>query len=236
MNGDTIIDDAYIAKIDAENAARMKQALDTKQAQEDNERSEHRKDTATIRVEIANFVRECLRDGREFNMKDICDKCGLSFDRTGDTQRVYAIILNWRKAALDIFRDPATAHSIDYYETAEEGWDAFMDMLNGKNIFLLFSERSDDSESKYYKKSVYFQPDWVEKEMLDFFRIKKQLCDQITVLYEMNLYGGDFPETKGILVSPKQMAIGIKNNLDTAQFNMENAIENKIKELTTPED
>jgi len=106
----------------------------------------------------------------------------------------------------------------------------FLDKLNSRNIYLLFSMRNEDG------KAVYYQPSWIDKEMLDFIKMRKQLHGHITILLEMDRYGEQFPEKEGILLSPKELSIEIMRTLDKAQFSINAEVERKLKELIPPEE
>lgn len=183
-----------------------------------------------LRVDMAYFIRKRLRRGTDFTIKDICDACNLSFDKRADVQKVYAVILNWREISKNRFNAPATTALIKKHGTSEAVWDAFLDRLNKENIFLLFSMRNDDGQA------IYYQPSWVEKEALDFTRMRRQLSGHLTILVEMDQYGENFPEDEGVLLSPKELALEMAETLGKAQLKLDEAIENKIRELESSGD
>jgi len=187
-------------------------------------------EVSELRADMSKFIRKCIWSDKDFTIKDICKACDLSFEKRADVQRVYAVILQWRNISQTKFNQYVTAVPLKERKTAEEGWDAFINKLNKQNIFLLFSMRNDDG------KAVYYQPSWVDKEMLDFVRMRKQLNGQLTILFEMDLYGEDFPEEEGILLSPAELATEMLGTLGKAQLRISRVVEDKIKELTPPKE
>lgn len=180
-----------------------------------------------LRVDMAYCIQKHLRRGTDFTTRDLCDACDLSFDKRADVQRVYGVILNWRKASQVEFNSGALLNKND---NAEAAWNVFLKKINKKNIFLLFSTINEDGERTYY------QPSWVDKEMLDFVRMRRQLSGHLTVLWEMDLYGEEFPAEEGVLLSPKELAIEMSETLGKAQLKLDRVIENKIKELESSGD
>ena len=180
-------------------------------------------------IDMAYFIGKYVRNGEHFTIKDICTSCEMSFDNRADVQKIYSVILNWRNTSKNMFNDPETIELLKEYETAEDGWDAFIGMLNAQNIFLLFSMPNDG-------KWIYYQPDWIDKEMLDFGRMCKHVRGQITVLDEMTVYGEEFPKNAGLLVSPKELVTELKGILDHSRTALETEINNKIKELESAEE
>ena len=187
-------------------------------------------EVSELRADMSKFIRKYIRSDKDFTIKDMCKACDLSFEKRADVQRVYAVILQWRNISQTKFNQYVTAVPLKERKTAEEGWDAFIKKLNKENIFLLFSMRNDDG------KAVYYQPSWVDKEMLDFVRMRKQLNGQLTILFEMDLYGEDFPEEEGILLSPAELATEMLGTLGKAQLRISRVVEDKIKELTPPKE
>lgn len=183
-----------------------------------------------LRVDMAYCIRKHIRRGTDFTIRDLCDACDLSFDKRADVQKVYTVILNWREISKNRFNAPATTALIEKHGTAEAVWDAFLNRLNKENIFLLFSMRNADG------KATYYQPSWVEKESLDFTRMRRQLSGHLTILVEMDQYGENFPEIEGVLLSPKELALEMAETLGKAQLKLDRAIENKIKELESAGD
>lgn len=177
-----------------------------------------------LRVDMVDFIKTRMRSDTPFTTKDICEACNLSFDQRIDVQRVYAVILKWRNISQSMFAELDTDALLKEHGTVELVWDAFLNRLNKKNVFLLFSIRDEDGRPMYY------QPSWVDKEMLDFMRMRKQLHGQITILWEMDRYGEEFPESEGILMSPKEMANEIMETLERAQLKISRTIEAKLIE------
>lgn len=183
-------------------------------------------DGSKLPLKMSNFIRTCMDSDKEFTIKDICEACDLSFDKRVDVQRVYAVIVYWRKTSHTMFDEFTSDALLEKHKTVETVWDAFLNKLNEEGIFLLFSQRNDDGIS------VYYQPSWVEKEVLDFLRMRRQLHGQITILLEMDAYGEEFPKKQGVILSPKEIAIELMGTLNKAHIRIDETVENKIKELT----
>ncbi len=154
---------------------------------------------AELRNDISNFVQTCMRSDVEFTMQDICEACNLDYAKRKDVNRAYTVLLNWRNAAQTMFSELDTDALIDKHGTVAAAWAAFLKRLNARGIFLLFSVRNDDGRSMYY------QPNWHDKEMLDFIRMRRQLNGHITVLLEMDGYGEHFPTISGLQITPKEL-------------------------------
>lgn len=226
------IDDAYIAKIEAENAERLQKALDLQREQiqklERQERIEQIKKRINPPQGMVDFIRKYIQFGEEFTIKDICASCEIPYENHADVKKIYKTILNWRNAARAIFNDSDTADLLDVYDSVESKWDAFINMLNEDDIFLLFGTCG--------RESRYYQPDWIDKEMLDYDRMMRQFNGHITVLKEMLSYGEDFPKEKGMLIQPDELIIEMTATLHRRQLKIEAKVDSKIKELTTPEE
>lgn len=221
-----IIDDAYIAKIEAENAKRLQ---DARALLEEQQRISQTKRVIKSPPGMIEFVRNSLQFANAFTTKDICEACNIPYENRNEVNKVYSTMLGWRNASKDIFDAPTTTEMLEKYDTDEAKWDAFLDMLNADDIFLLYRDREKGG-------FVYFQPNWTEKEALDYFRMDKQFRGQITVLAEMTLYGEDFNKYSGILVSPENLRIEMEDTMAKAKTNVDVLVDNKIKELETSED
>lgn len=228
LNDLLIVDDAYIAKIEAENAERLQDARDLQKEQE-LKRREQTKKVIKSPIGMTDFVRNRLHFDKEFTIKDICEACNIPYENRSEVNKVYSTVLNWRNASKDIFKDPQTTKLLEEYDTDEAKWDVFINMLNADNIFLLYRDREKDG-------FVYFQPSWVEKEVLDYFRMDKHFRGQTTILKEMTLYGEDFSDSSGLLISPEDLKRELEGVRTRAKLKVEALVDNKIKELETSSD
>lgn len=175
---------------------------------------------------MVDFIRKCIQSGEEFDIKDICAVCTISYENRVEIQNIYKTILNWRNVAGAIFNDSDTADLLNGSDSVESKWDAFINMLNEDDIFLLFGTCG--------RESRYYQPDWIDKEMLDYDRMMRQFNEHITVLKEMSLYGEDFPKEKGMLTQPRELIIEMKATLHRRRLEIDGKVEDKIKKLTPP--
>lgn len=179
-----------------------------------------------LRLNMVEFIRNKIIIGEDFTMKEICDGCNISYENRFNTQKVYAIIYNWRKSAKIVFNDPEIVAIMEKQKTIENEWDMFLYELNQRDVFLLFSSR------RTGKDLMYYQPGWLDKEILDFVRMENKMKGQITVLLEMDMYGESLP--KGMLKSPKELASDLISTLDDARTQIAIKIENEINELEPP--
>ena len=186
-------------------------------------------DVAELRADMSDFIQSRMRSDKEFTIRDICEACDLSFEKRVDVQRVYAVILNWRNTAQSLFDALDSDTMLKEHGTVEAVWGAFLKKLNARNVFLLFSMRNDDG------KSVYYQPNWFDKEMIDFIRMRKQLHGQITILLEMDGYHEQFPPVSGLQTTPKELLLLMKHFLDKVEFQLGLEIREKIDQLETDE-
>lgn len=222
-----IVDDEYIDKIRAEYEEKIRKLSEIKEKQE---KEEQLKKEIKSPPGMVNFVRGQIQSGEEFTMRDIYEACDIPYENRTGVNKVYSMMLNWRNAAKRIFNDPETIEILEGYETEEDKWDAFLDILNANNIFLLYRDRNGENRFSYY------QPSWTEKEALDYLRMNSQFRGQITVLTEMTIYGEDFDGDSGILISPESLKLEMENVLAKAKVRVEVLVDNKIKELTAPEE
>ncbi len=102
-------------------------------------------------------------------------------------------------------------------------------MLNAKGIYVLFALREG-------VKSSYYQPSWLDKELVDFFRFKRHTYGQLSILAEMDRYMEEFPKETGILMSPEEIAGELLSTLSNAHLELDKRVENKIKELLPPKE
>lgn len=164
-----------------------------------------------------------------FHLRKICEECGLDFDDRKDYAKIYGVIVKWREMSLEGFNEVNIDEWLKEHGSRERLWDEYLKMLNAKGIYVLFAIRERE-------KSRYYQPLWLDKELVDFFRWKRQVYGQLTILTEMDRYGEEFPEEKGIRMSPKEIAIELMGTLDKAQLELDESVENKIKELMPPKE
>ena len=178
---------------------------------------------------VANAVKPCVEGGRMFHLRKICEECGLDFDDRKDYAKIYSVIVKWREMSLEGFDEVNIDEWLKEHGSRARLWDEYLKMLNAKGIYVLFAIREKE-------KSRYYQPSWLDKELVDFFRWKRQVYGQLTILTEMDRYGEEFPEEKGIRMSPKEIAIELMGTLDKAQLELDERVENKIKELMPPKE
>ena len=226
QNQISIIDDAYIAKIEAENAKRLQDARDL---QEEQKIRDQTKRVIKSPHGMIDFVRNSLQFANDFTIKDICEACNIPYENRTEVNKVYSTMLAWRNTSKDIFEDPKTTEMLDEYKTDEAKWNAFIKLLNADDIFLLYRDR----EKRGF---VYFQPNWTEKEILDYLRMDKHYSGQITVLEEMTIYGEDFSVSSGLLVSPEDLKLEMEGVRTRAKLKVGTLVDNKIKELESAEE
>ena len=221
-----IIDDVYIAKIEAENAKRLQDARDL---QEEQKIRNQTKRVIKSPHGMIDFVRNSLQFANDFTIKDICEACNIPYENRSEVNKVYSTMLAWRNTSKDIFEDPKTTEMLGEYKTDEAKWNAFIKLLNADDIFLLYRDREKGG-------FVYFQPSWEEKEILDYFRMDKHYRGQITVLAEMTLYGEDFSVGSELLVSPEDLKLEMEGVRTRAKLKVDTLVGNKIKELESAEE
>lgn len=181
---------------------------------------------AELRKDLSNFVQKCMRSDVEFTMKDICEACDLDYAKRNEVHRAYTVILNWRNAAQTLFSELDTDDLIEKHGTVDVAWASFLKKLNARGIFLLFSVRNDDG------KSVYYQPNWYDKEMLDFIRMRKQLNGHITVLLEMDVYGEHFPAISGLQITPKELIRLLTHLIEQTNLQMGDGVQNPSEQIS----